>query len=204
VSCLCTPRIRKQIAKADGDPDGLIVTATPGSDRTSYGLAEGVQRDADVFLARAREGSDALADHQYRLASDVLADALAMWGRVSRYDHFLAEVADCSFALQLRTRLWGARRDAVVDKATADIALGLYRWAAADLPGLATEFPDDSEITRLLAIALYSGGKSVEAADVCKDAAANARALGMDDQPFLDLHRSILNRTLSVGGLMPV
>jgi DNA-binding SARP family transcriptional activator len=159
-------------------------------------VAEGVHCDADLFLARAREGSDALADDQYRQAWDLLGSALGIWGRVSRYDQLLAEVADCSFVVQTRNRLWEARRDAVIDKAKADIALGFHRRAAADLPSLAAEFPDDGEITKLLAIALYSSGKPVAAAEVCKTSAAKARALGMDDQPFLVLHQAILNGTL--------
>jgi SARP family transcriptional regulator, regulator of embCAB operon len=196
-------RIRKQVAAAGADPDLLIVTATPGNDRTSYALAEGVQCDADLFLARARQGSDALAEEQYRVASDLLEGALGMWGRITRYDQLFAEVADCSFVVQTKNKLWGARRDAVIDKAKSDIALGLHRRAAADLPGLAAEFPDDGEITRLLAIALYSSGKHIEAAEVCKSAAAKARALGMDDQVFLDLHQAVLNGSLPLRGLIP-
>lgn len=196
-------RIRKQLAAAGADPDRVIVTVSPGSDRTIYALAEDVQCDADLFLVRAREGADALAFGEYRRASDVLADALAAWGRITRYDQFLAEIADCSFAVHTRSSLWETRKDAMVDKAKADIALGLHRRAAADLPGLATEWPDDGEIARLLATALYCGGKPAEAAEVCKSAAAKARALGMDDQLFLALHQSILNGNLSSRGLIP-
>jgi SARP family transcriptional regulator, regulator of embCAB operon len=196
-------RIRKRVATAGGDPAGLIVTAMPGNDRTSYGLAEGVRCDADVFLARAREGADAYADGQYRLASDLLDGALGMWGRVTRYDQLLAEVADCSFVVQTRNRLWEARRDAMIDKAKAEMALGLHRRAAAGLSGLVADFPDDGEITKLLAKALYSSDKPVEAAEVCKSAAAKARAMGMDDQSFLDLHQAILNGTLPPRRLIP-
>jgi DNA-binding SARP family transcriptional activator len=190
-------RIRKQVTDAGGDLDGLIVTATPGNDRTSYGLAEGIQCDADLFLACAREGSDALAVEEYRLATDLLGSALGMWGRITRCDQVLAELADCSFVMQTRNRLWEARRDAMIDKARADIALGLHRRAAADLPGLAAEFPDDGELARLLAIALHCSGKPADAAEVCKSAAAKARALGMADQLFLALHQEILNGSLS-------
>jgi DNA-binding SARP family transcriptional activator len=196
-------RIRKRVTTAGGDPDGLIVTAMRGNDRTSYGLAEGVRCDADVFLSRAREGADAYADGQYRLASDLLDGALGMWGRVTRFDQLLAEVADCSFVVQTRNRLWEARRDAMIDKAKADMALGLNRRAAASLPGLAAEFPDDGEITKLLAMALYNSDKPVQAAEVCKSAAAKARAMGLDDQPFLDLHQAILSGTLPLRGLIP-
>jgi DNA-binding SARP family transcriptional activator len=195
--------IRKQVADADGNPDGLIVTVSPSNNRTSYGLAEGVQCDADLFLARAREGADAFAVEQDRLASELLESALGMWGRVDRYDQFLAEVADCSFVVQTRSKIWAARRDAVIDKAKADIALGLPRRAAADLPGLAAEWPDDGEITRLQAIALYGSGKPTEAAEICKNAAAKARASGMDDQVFLDLHQGILNGSLPFRSLIP-
>jgi SARP family transcriptional regulator, regulator of embCAB operon len=196
-------RVRKQVGRAGGDPDGVIVTVSRGNDRTSYGLAEGVECDVDLFLARAREAADLLADHQYRQASDLLESALGMWGRITRFDQLLAEVADCSFAVQMRSRLWEARRDAMIDKAKADITLGLPRRAAADLRALAAEWPDDGEITKLLATALYGSGKLVEAAEICKSAAAKARAIGMDDQSFLDLHQAILNGTLPVSGLVP-
>jgi DNA-binding SARP family transcriptional activator len=196
-------RIRKQLVKAGGGPEALIVTTMRGNDRSSYGLAEGVRCDADLFLAHAREGSDALADAEHRQASDLLDSALGMWGRINRYDQLLAEVADCSFVVQTRHRFWEARRDAIIDRAKADIALGQCRRAAADLHGLTTDFPDDGEISRLLAIALYSSGKSAEAAEVCKNAAANARTNGMDDKPFQELHQAILSGDLPVRSLIP-
>ena len=196
-------RIRKQVTAAGGYPDRVLATVSPGSGRTVYGLAEGIQCDSDVFVAQAREGADALAFGDYQRASDVLGAALGRWGRVTRYDQFLAEVADCSFAVQTRSSLWEARKDAMVDKARADIALGLHRRAAADLPGLAAEWPDDGEVAKLLATVLYSTGKPVDAAEACKNAAARARDLGIDDQPFLNLHQAILNGSLPSSGFIP-
>ena len=186
-------QMRRKIRRAGFDPD-MLFTATPlAGDRNAYEIREEVQSDGDRAVSLGNSGMEALVRGDLERAVNTLRRAAELWKPVTRQDQILAGVADLTFAIPAIKRLWEARRDALTKLAAAELHLGLGSRAAADLTGLAADWPEDREIARLQATALFSCGRLEEAADVCKSAAARARAACIDNRVFLDLHRDILN-----------
>ena len=196
-------RMRRTIMRAGFDSDMLFTTTPVGGDRNAYGIGEQVQSDGDRAISLGNIGMEALVRGEPEQAMNTLRQAAELWKPVTRQDQILAGVADLTFAVPAIKQLWEARRDALTKLAAAELHLGLDSKAAADLHRLAADWPEDREIARLQATALFSCGRLEEAADVCKSAAAKARAACMDHQVFLDLHRDILNGIVPLRHLTP-
>lgn len=195
-------RIRRTIRWAGFDPD-MLFTATPlAGDRNAYKIREEVQSDGDRAISLGNTGMEALVRGDLERAVHTLRQAAELWKPVTKQDQILAGAADLTFAIPAIRQLWEARRDTLTKLAAAELHLGLDSKAAADLHRLAADWPEDREIARLQATALFSCGRLEEAADVCKSAAAKARAACMDNQAFLDLHRDILNGTVPLRHLI--
>jgi DNA-binding SARP family transcriptional activator len=195
-------RIRRTIRWAGFDPDILFAAIQLAGDRNAYEIREEVQSDGDRAISLGNSGMEALVRGDVERAMNTLRQAAELWKPVTRQDQILAGVADLTFAIPAIRQLWEARRDALTKLAAAELHLGLDSKAAADLTRLAADWPEDREIARLQATALFSCGRLEEAADVCKSASAKARAACMDNRVFLDLHRDILNGTVPLRHLV--
>jgi hypothetical protein len=195
-------RLRKIGKNAGFDPNSLFTAIPLTGDRNAYQIGEQVRSDADQVLALGTAGAEALARDDTELAVHLLRQAAELWKVVTRREQLLAGVADRTFAVPVISQLWEARKDALAKLAAAELGIGLDSKPAADLARLAREWPEDREVARLLAIALHSNGQTMAAADICIRQAAAGRALGINVQPFLDLHQAILKGPVPLHGLI--
>ena len=197
-------RARKAIAASRGpSAEEFIITGQPGAGRTRYQLTKTILFDTDQFLALTRDGLRALARGEHHHAADVLTAALDLWGPVSAHNQILAGVAGRPFVEDAIIRLREARRDAIAGLGKAEISTGLHRKAASDLKPPARDWPDDLEIARLLAIALFRSGQPGAASEAVRRMIVTAHETGVDDRTFLDLQKAILDCTLPSQGPLP-
>jgi Bacterial transcriptional activator domain/Transcriptional regulatory protein, C terminal len=195
-------RLRKTIKNAGFEPNTLFTAIPLTGDRNAYQIGDQVRSDADHVLALGTAGAEALVRGDIELAVRLLRQAAEGWKVVARREQLLAGVADRTFAVPVINQLWEARKNALAKLATAELSIGLDSKPAADLARLAKEWPEDREIARLLAIALHGSGQTLAAADICIRQAASGRALGINVQPFLDLHQAILKGRVPLRGLI--
>ena len=154
-------------------PAGLLVTEGPG-----YALRAAPETvDAWRF-------EQAVADAATALPQDALSrlgEALDWW-RGPAY----ADFADESWAHAERSRLAELRLQALERRAGARLALGLVAEAVPDLDAYVAEQPWREEGWRLLALALYRGGRQADALSVLRRARTLlAEELGVDPGPEL-------------------
>ena len=144
-----------QLRKALGKE--VIVTKPPG-----YMAVVGPDElDLEVFKRLVAEAAE--ADLPGRAAG--LREALALWRGPP-----LADLADEPFALFEIKRLNELRLAALVDRIAADLDLGGHGELIAELEALVQEEPLIERFRALLMLALYRGGRQVEALAVYRDA----------------------------------
>ena len=144
-----------QLRKALGKE--VVVTRAPG-----YMAVVGPgELDLEVFKRLVAEAAE--ADLPRRAAR--LREALALWRGPP-----LADLADEPFALFEIKRLNELRLAALVDRIAADLDLGGHGELIAELEALVQEEPLIERFRALLMLALYRGGRQVEALAVYRDA----------------------------------
>ncbi|SNS63466.1 BTAD domain-containing putative transcriptional regulator [Rhodococcoides kyotonense] len=121
-------------------------------------------------------------------------DALALWT-----DGPYREVADAPWAAPEVIRLEDLRRTAVERRASEMIAGGSHASVVADLEAVIAVAPDREESVRLLALALYRGGRQSDAlATLRRSREYLADELGIDPDPALrTLESDILSHSVS-------
>ena len=144
-----------QLRKALGKE--VVVTRAPGYMAV---VAPG-ELDLEVFKRLVAEATE--ADLPTRAAR--LREALALWRGPP-----LADLADQPFALFEIRRLNELRLAALVDRIAADLDLGGHGELIAELEALVQEEPLIERFRALLMLALYRGGRQVEALAVYRDA----------------------------------
>ena len=144
-----------QLRKALGKD--VVVTRAPGYMAV---VAPG-ELDLEVFKRLVAEAAE--ADLPTRAAR--LREALALWRGPP-----LADLADEPFALFEIRRLNELRLAALVDRIAADLDLGGHGELIAELEALVQEEPLIERFRALLMLALYRGGRQVEALAVYRDA----------------------------------
>ena len=117
--------------------------------------------DLEVFKRLVAEATE--ADLPGRAAG--LREALALWRGPP-----LADLADEPFALFEIKRLNELRLAALVDRIEADLELGRHGDLIAELEAFVQEQPLIERFRALLMLALYRGGRQVEALAVYRDA----------------------------------
>src|SRR5262249_12121042 len=115
-----------------GAPGQLLLTRPGG-----YALrADGATVDAAEFERLAAAGNEALAQGDYRRASERRGQALGLWrGEV------LADLAGYHFVSSLAARLDELRLTALEDRIDADLALGRHPALVAELDHLVDRHP---------------------------------------------------------------
>ena len=151
----------------------VLVTQGPG-----YALRAGPDDlDALRFERLAAAADSAAAPRALELSEE----SLALW-RGPAY----AEFADEPWAEAERARLAELRLALTERQAEARLALGHAAQAAADLRAHLSGHPWREDAWRLLALALYRGGRQAEALDVIRRARSLlATELGLDPGPSL-------------------
>ncbi|WP_018348861.1 AfsR/SARP family transcriptional regulator [Longispora albida] len=113
--------------------------------------------DAASFAAQVAAARQDVATRPASAAT-ALAAALALW-RGEPY----SEVDGGPDVEAERIRLAGLRLSATEDWAEAELALGRHAAVAAELPGLAGQYPERERLTRLVMLALHRSGRPAEA-----------------------------------------
>jgi DNA-binding SARP family transcriptional activator len=165
-----------------GAPSSLLVREGPG-----YRLAvEPSQVDAYRFERAVR----AAASLPPADALEALEAALALW-RGPAY----GDLADSEFAQAEVRRLEDLRAQAQAAHARALVELGRPLEAIPVLRRLLEDEPLGEELTRTLMMALYAGGRQVEALAAYRELAARLRELGLQPgEPVRALERRILEQ----------
>lgn len=113
--------------------------------------------------------------------TDRYTDALALWT-----DGPYREVSDAAWAASEVTRLEHLRRTAVERRASDMIARGNHAAVVSDLESVIALAPDREESVRLLALALYRGGRQSDALAVLRRSRDYlADEFGIDPDPTL-------------------
>jgi DNA-binding SARP family transcriptional activator len=159
--------------RAPRAPARLLVTHGPG-----YAMDLGADAvDAWRFARAVQAASTLPAD----AAFGALGEALALW-RGAAY----ADVGDGPWAQGERARLEELRLLALERRAAAALALGRPGEAVADLERLTAEHPWREEAWRLLALALYRGGRQGDALATLRRARSRMdEGLGVEPGPEL-------------------
>ena len=138
----------------DGSGSAVLVTRRPG-----YSLVVPPERcDAHRFEQLAASGGRALADGRAAAASQILADALALWrGPV------LADFVDEPFVASVATRLDELRLVATERRVEAELAVGRHAEATGELEALVRRYPFRERLWAQLMVALYRSGRQADA-----------------------------------------
>lgn len=170
-------RLRRALEPLDGQEGPRLRTVSGG-----YLLSVGPDElDSDVFIERVREGRGALHDDDPARASELLADALALWRGPS-----LAEVAFEDFAQGEIRRLGELRLEALEARIDADLQLGRHAELISELEGLLAEHPARERLAGQLMMALYRCGRQAEALEVYQRIRTHlAEQLGLEPGPAL-------------------
>jgi predicted ATPase len=166
--------------------------ASVGQSPAGYRLAieaDGV--DATRFERLAAEGSRALRADDPATAARVLREGLALWRGPA--------LADAGDALRVpAARLADQRLAAILDRLTADIALGETDIVVPELEALAADFPLDERIAKQLVTALASSGRQADALRTYELVRARlADELGVDPSAELQaVHLALLRGEL--------
>ena len=177
-------------------PPRVLVTQPPG-----YRLVVAPEDlDAARFVALAEQGQRLLDGGQPGPAAQVLREALGLWRGPA-----LADVADEPFAQSERQRLDELRLAALEDRLAAELALGRYAGAAAELAELVGLHPFRERLHGLLMLALYRAGRQAEALRTFQAARHTLREeLGIDPSPWLrQLEADILRQAPALDWTAP-
>ena len=152
-------------------------------------VVEDRQVDASRFAQAAREVRAMVAGGEPGRASEVAADALALW----RGDPF-GELADFPFARAEVALLTSLRRQLVEDRFEAELALGHHRQVVGELEAIVHEHPLHERFRGQLMLALHRCGRQPDALAVYRDARRHlVQELGLEPGDELqDLHQAIL------------
>src|SRR5690348_17180108 len=174
------------------DPDGhLLVTRAPG-----YLLrVAGDDTDALLFEAMVRDGRRAFAAGDPEGAARRLTEALGLW-----YGRPLADVPPTPLVEAEAERLSELRLGADELRITAELALGGYDQAVADLRRLLADHPLREGLWLLLMRALDGAGRHAEALEAYGQARdAISGQLGVDPGAELrQLHADLLAKDSAV------
>ncbi|MFI6503673.1 AfsR/SARP family transcriptional regulator [Nonomuraea typhae] len=132
---------------------GSHLTRTPGGYRLDA-------RPADLDTAReaAERAHAAIRAGHHQLAREAAATALSQWRGAA-----LEDLRAIPYAAAEGARLDAWRLDLLVERLTADLALGSAAEVHAELARLAGEHPLNERLHGLLALALYQTGRQAEA-----------------------------------------
>jgi len=150
---------------------------------------DAAELDLARFRMHARAGREALAACRYEAASCALADALAAW----RGDA-VACLNGEPLARDVRAFLEEERLSAVEAAVDADLALGRHDELVPALRRLVASHPTRERFCGRLMLALYRGGRQIDALDVFARLRLRlCDELGLEPGPETRaLHRSIL------------
>lgn len=155
-------------------PSGAVLRRTPGGyalDAVVSDLAA-ARVAADRVHASARSG-----DHPAARAA--AAEAAALWRGPS-----LGDLRSIPFAAAEGERLEAWRLDLLVERLSADLALGAGAEVGAELERLADDHPLHERVWCLLALSLYRGGRQADALDrIARLRRKLADDLGVDPAP---------------------
>ena len=170
-------RLRKALGPLETDDGGALRTVGGG-----YLLSVGPgELDAEVFEDRMRDGRSALERGDARRASDLLAQALALWRGPA-----LAQVSFEDFAQSEIGRLEELRLAALESRIEARLEFGEHSQLLAELEALTIHHPTRERLTAQLMLALYRSGRQAEALEVFQRARTRlAEELGLDPGPAL-------------------
>ena len=152
---------------------------------------EADELDADRFDRLAAEGATALGRKSYGEASELLAQALALWRGPA-----LADLRYESFAQGEIARLDELRLAAVEDRIESDLGLGRHDQLVGELESLVSEHPTRERLRGLQMLALYRAGRQADALEAYRQAReALLEELGLEPGPELkDLEQAILRQ----------
>ena len=152
-------RLRKTL---DADAEGHALETRPGG----YCLHVGDgQLDVHRFERLVAEGRRELAVGAPAQAAASLRAALALWrGQV------LADLSDEPFARVEIARLKELRLGVIEDRIESDLALGRHADLIGELKGLLSVHPLNERLRGQLMVALYRGGRQVEALEAYQSA----------------------------------
>ena len=191
-------RLRRALEPLDLDGAPRLRTVGGG-----YLLVVGAdQLDAEVFAQRVRDGREALEHGDPARASELLGQALALWGGSP-----FAEVAFEDFARAEIRRLEELRLTAVETKTEADLQLGRDSEVIGELEALLAEEPTRERLVAQLMTALYRSGRQAAALEVYQQTRTRlVESLGLEPGPALKaLQAQILDQApeLSARGPFP-
>jgi len=169
--------LRKKLgADRASRPDGWPVVTGPGG----YQLSSDIELDTWEFEDNASRARQASRLGQYAQASELFAQAMAMWRGPA-----LADVE--SDAIQAAASALNAERLLAIEgKAEADLQLGWLDEVVADLVPVAAANPLRERLRGQLMLALYRRGCRNEALAVYRDGhLATSRELGLPPGPQL-------------------
>jgi DNA-binding SARP family transcriptional activator len=186
--------------RGPGEAGRVLVTRAPG-----YLLKlEPDELDLKRFERLAAKGHEALARRDPADAARLLREALALWRGPP-----LAEVAFADFAQREISRLEELRLSVLEDRLQADLECGRHTEVIGELETLVAEEPLRERPRLQLMLALYRGGRQVEALDAYRQARrALVEELGiepsrelkeleaaiLEQDPALDLPRAAAER----------
>ena len=162
-----------------------IITRDPGY------LCQVTDDEVDLlrFETLCRQGGTAVRARSWKLAADVLDEALGLWRAAP-----LGDVASQMLPHEVLPRVQRTRLEAVERRAGALLHLGRHDELVPELRVLAAEHPLRERLHAQLMLALYRCGRRAEALDAYQD----ARRVLVDElgvEPGLqlrELHRQIL------------
>lgn len=155
-------------------PSGAVLSRTAGG----YAL-DAAASDLAAARAAAERVHAAARSGEHGAVRAAAAQALELWRGPP-----LADLATIPFAAAEGERLTAWRLDLLVERLTADLALGAAAEMAAELERLAAEHPLHERVCCLLALALYRGGRQADALDrLARLRRRLADDLGVDPAP---------------------
>jgi YVTN family beta-propeller protein len=175
-------RLRKELA---GAGDDVILTRAPGY------IAEVEAGELDVarFVSSIAEARRAASDGRREEASNLFAEALAMWRGRPAEDVVLQRNADAEI-----DRLEELRAAAQLESLAVEVDLGRNARAIGELKSRIADDPYAERAHALLMLALYREGRQAESLEVFRNARETlVDELGVEPGPELQaLHRRIL------------
>ena len=152
---------------------------------------EADELDAERFERLAVEGAAALGRKSYGEASQLLADALALWRGPA-----LSDLRYDSFAQGEIARLEELRLAAVEDRIEAELGLGRHDQLIGELEALVAEQPTRERLRGFLMLALYRAGRQADALEAYREAReVLLDELGLEPGPDLrELEQAILRQ----------
>jgi predicted ATPase/DNA-binding SARP family transcriptional activator len=174
-------RLRKALGEGSARlvtrPNGYLLQVEPG------------ELDLDRCERLADQGRQALAANDPGRAAEQMSESLALWRGPP-----LGEVAFESFAQAEIGRLEELRLALLEDRIDADLACGRHAELVGELEALVAEHPLRERLRRQLVLALYRGGRQVDALEAYRAAREMLNEeLGLEPTPALrELEQAIL------------